>query len=54
MSLDRTKYIGSTRQTLDLDGFGIFLVLQQISPFSIVHATTIYSDPISVLSFNFL
>ena len=34
--LDRFKYIGSTRQTLDLDGFGIFLVLQQISPFSIV------------------
>ena len=34
--LDRFKYIGSTRQTLDLDGFGIFLLLQHISLFSIV------------------
>ena len=52
--LDRFKYIGSTRQTLDLDGFGIFLVLQHILPFSIVIATTIYSKSISVLSFNFI
>ena len=34
--LDKFKYIGSTRQTSDLDGFGIFLVLQHISLFSIV------------------
>ena len=31
--LDKFKYIGSTS---DLDGYGIFLVLQKISPFSIV------------------
>ena len=34
--LDKFKYIGTTRQTSDLDGYGIFLVLQKISPFSIV------------------